>query len=267
MNNSNEINIELTAMFKNITNEMNNISIEIKKHMRQSKLNDMQIQVHNIMLKQFYDLYSSIESHYKYEINETSLNVVFRSYFETCLNFSYLYVIDDNIDLSQKLDSYIYWTYKTQRTILENQKKFIPVDERKELIDKIKELKKLSNKKEYKEIKKKAFNEDKNMKYWYGFYSDIKQIDQLSKYVGLETFYKVYYSYLSTSAHGTKIFEKTYEPENQEDLEGMVFHSHFIAALLLEKMSGYLEMKGISISSLDKISESIIRLQSLIFIK
>lgn len=154
-----------------------------------------------IMFNQVFALYSSIKAHYKYGINETSLNVVFRSLFESCLNNAYLF-LDDGTDYSKKLESYVYWACTKQKKILNDNKKNTVAEslERHELNKKITFLNTLINSDKYEEIKAKEGIEN-----WYGYDSEINSIYKLSKYVEWDFIYDHAYSYLSTSAHGTKM--------------------------------------------------------------
>lgn len=105
---------EIIEMFDLILNDWVSVNENIKEFTNSLECSDHEKIVPIIMFDQVFALYSSIKAHYKYGINETSLNVIFRSLFESCLNNAYLF-LDDGTDYSKKLESYVYWACTKQK--------------------------------------------------------------------------------------------------------------------------------------------------------
>lgn len=230
---------------------------EIEKYAKKYKLDRNQVMGIDMLCKVFLDLYKSIYVHYTTVINETSLNVVFRSFYESCLNNIYLYQESENLTFGKKLDIYTHAGVISVKQILKSQISLFDKNNA-DIIKNILEVQdEIISDEKFKDIKRNSNNEKGFPKNWYGYYTNIKSIRQLSEYVGLGTVHKQLYKYLSSDAHGNKVLGNTLNTVEKGEDEFIVYFSNVLALQVIESMNEFISLNGGNPTKLDAVDKKL----------
>lgn len=148
----------------------------------------------------------------------------------------------------------------SKKKILNDNKKNTVAEslERQVLNNEITFLNTLINSDKYKEIKAKE-----GIEYWYGFDSEITSIYKLSKHIEWGFLYDHAYSYLSTSAHGTKMFGSLSNEFFREDLDFIIYYADSCMLALVEIMNEFCRKNKLKTTSLVNLKEKMQGLESL----
>lgn len=278
----------LNSIYKKNTNLLKSVIDENIKYIYTEDYTDEQKKSAFILDRSLCDLYESIKYHFNNGLNQTSMNVVFRSFFETYINILYLYKLDSKLSFSKKLRIYSYCEALSRKKILSigdpNSPSGQTMDEilsRKHNnndlgIDVNPDLEKLNefiNSETFNEIREEGRRLKKKKVYsWYNFFSGFENdrgLRGVCKYVDKEELYLFLYSYLSSDVHGLKLFSGYEKPEDIM-LDSLVDHNfiYFFAnqmfAEVIESMNKFNDSVGYKTISIDEITEDLMQAREMI---
>ncbi len=280
----------LNSIYNRNIDLLKSVKNENIKYIYMEEFTDEQKKSALILNKSLFDLYESVNFHFNNGLNQTSMNVVFRSFFETYINILYLYKLDSNPSFSKKLKIYSYCEALSRKKILSIAIPNSPSGEamgeilnrkhnNKELgIDVNSNVEKLSefiNLETFNEIREEGQRLRRKRVYsWYNFLSgfeDDKGLRGVCKYVDKEELYLLLYSYLSSDAHGMKLFSG-FEKAEDMMLDSLVDHNfiYFFAnqmvAEVIESMNKFNDSVGYQTASIDEITDDLMKAREMILL-